>query len=255
MAKRTLPWLPWLLAEGTLGFLQAQQWPTGGLWLLLLWTAALLAYRAAIGQISHRGVRLYGDLVFGVLCALAVFEGGWYLLPAVVAFAACDAAGLSITLPSLPDDRERHELDAAVGSTLLGWAALAIFVSGPMYSSATSTVDANGVVVNSPPMQASLLQAGLAPQTATLLATIALLFGLVTVLTAVYVRTRRREAWRALVAVTVLLLVPVILAWMTVGLWLVPGVVLALVAVRLGRSVQPSRQATSVDAPHDSAAD
>ena len=43
MAKRTLPWLPWLLAEGTLGFLQAQMWPTGGLWLLLLWTAALLA--------------------------------------------------------------------------------------------------------------------------------------------------------------------------------------------------------------------
>ena len=166
MAKRMLPWLPWLVAECTLGFLQAQLWPDGGLWLLLVWTAVLLLYRAAIAQISHRSIRLVGDLVFGGLCALAVFEGGWYLLPAIVAFAACDAAGVSITLPWLPDDRERQELRAAVASTLLGWVALAIFVSGPLYTSAAATVDANGVVVNSPPMQASLLQVGLAPQTA-----------------------------------------------------------------------------------------
>jgi hypothetical protein len=225
-----------------LGFIEAQLWPDGGLWLLLLWTAVLLAYRAAVAQISHRSFRLVGDLVFGGLCVLAVFEGGWYLLPAVAAFAACDAAGVSITLPSLPDDREGHELGAAVASTLLGWVALVIFVSGPLYTSATATVDANGVVVNSPPMQASLLQVGLAPQTATLLATIALLFGLVTVSTAVYVRTRRRDAWLALVAVTVLLVALVILGSMTVGPWLVPGVALALVAVRLGRPVQPSPQ-------------
>jgi hypothetical protein len=240
MAKRMLPWLPWLVAEGTLGFLQAQLWPDGGLWLLLLWTAVLFAYRAAIAQISHRSLRLVGDLVFGGLCALAVFEGGWYLLPTVVAFAACDAGGVSITLPSLADDRERHGLGAAVAATLLGWVALAVFVSGPLYTSATATVDANGVVVNSPPIQASLLQVGLAPQTATLLVAIALLFGLVTVSTAVYVRTRRREAWRALVALTALLVVLAILGSMTVGLWLIPGVALALVAVRLSRPVQPS---------------
>lgn len=242
MAKRMLPWLPWLVAEGTLGFIQAQLWPYGGLWLLLLWTAALLAYRAAIAQISRRSLRLVGDLVFGGLCALAVFEGGWYLLPAIGAFAAGDAAGVSVTLPSVPDDRERHELGAAVASTLLGWVALAIFVSGPLYSSASAIVDANGVVANGPPMQASLLQVGLAPQTSTLLAAIALLFGLVTVSTAVYVRTRRRDAWLALVAITVSLVALVILGSMTVGLWLIPGVTLALVAVRLGRPVQPSPQ-------------
>ena len=240
MAKQMLPWLPWVLAEGMLGFIEAQLWPDGGLWLLLLWTGVLLLYRAAVAQISDRSLRLVGDLVFGGLCALAVFEGGWYLLPAIVAFAACDAGGVSITLPSLPDDRERHGLGAAVASTLLGWVALAIFVSGPLYTSATATVDANGVVVNSPPIQASLLQVGLAPQTATLLVTIALLFGLVSVSAAVYVRTRRRYAWLALVVVTVLLVVLVILGSMTVGLWLVPGVALALVAVRLSRPVQPS---------------
>lgn len=242
MAKRMLPWLPWLVAEGTLGFLQAQLWPYGGLWLLLLWTAVLLAYRAAIAQVSRRSLRLVGDLVFGGLCALAVFEGGWYLLPAVMAFAAGDAAGVSITLPSVPDDRERHVLGAAVASTLLGWVALAIFVSGPLYNSATASVDTNGVVVNNPPMQASLVQVGLGPQTATLLALIALLFGLVTLSTAAYVRTRRRDAWLALVGVTASLVVLVILGSMTVGLWLVPGVTLALVAVRLGRPVEPATQ-------------
>lgn len=242
MAKRMLPWLPWLVAEGTLGFLQAQLWPYGGLWLLLLWTAVLLAYRAAIAQVSRGSLRLVGDLVFGGLCALAVFEGGWYLLPAVMAFAAGDAAGVSITLPSLPDDRERHVLGAAVASTLLGWVALAIFVSGPLYSSATASVDTNGVVVNNPPMQASLVQVGLGPQTATLLALIALLFGLVTLSTAAYVRTRRRDAWLALVGVTASLVVLVILGSMTVGLWFLPGVTLALVAVRLGRPVEPATQ-------------
>ena len=240
MAKQMLPWLPWVLAEGMLGFIEAQLWPDGGLWLLLLWTAVLLLYRAAVAQISHRSLRLVGDLVFAGLCVLAAFEGGWYLIPAVVAFVACDAAGVSITLPSLPDDREGHGLGAAVAATLLGWVALAIFVSGPLYASASTTVYPNGVVVNRPPTQASLLQVGLTPQTATLLATIALLFGLVSVSAAVYVRTRRREAWRALVALTALLVVLAILGSMTVGLWLIPGVALALVAVRLSRPVQPS---------------
>jgi len=34
MARRVLPWLPWLLAEATLAWLEVQFWPYGGLWLL-----------------------------------------------------------------------------------------------------------------------------------------------------------------------------------------------------------------------------
>jgi hypothetical protein len=238
MATRMLPWLPWLLAEGTLAWLEARFWPDGGLWLLLIWTAVLLLYRAALAPVSRRSVRLVGDLVFAGLCILAVFEGGWYLLPAVVAFVACDAAGLTIELPSLPDDAEGHELGAALAATIVGWLGLAISVSGPIYASASSTVTANGVVVDSQP-QVSLLQ-GLPPQLALLLIAAAAVFGLVTIAGLLHVRTGRHEAWWVLVAVTVALVVLVVVSTMTVGLWLVPGGALALASVRLGRPAQPS---------------
>jgi len=174
--------------------------------------------------------------VFAGLCALVVFEGGWYLLPAVVAFAACDAAGLGIELPSLPDDAAGHELGAAIACALLGWLGLVVALSGPIYGSASSTASATGVVVNTPP-QVGLLQAGLPLQTALLLGATAALFGLVTIAALVHVRSRRRDAWRALVAITATLVMLVALGTITVGLRLVPGGVLALASVRLGRSM------------------
>jgi hypothetical protein len=239
MAKRVLPWFPWLLAEAPLAWLEAQFWPEGGLWLLLIWTVVLLVYRTALAPISRRSVRVVGDGVFAGFCFLAVFEGGWYLLPAVVAFAACDAAGLTIELPSLPTDAVGYELGAALASTCLGWVGLAIAVSGPIYASETTTVSANGVVVNSPP-QVGLLEAGLPAQTALLLAGSVLVFGLVALVAVVHVRTGRRSAWRAFVAATALLVALIILGVPTLGLWLAPGGALALAAVRLGRPVQPS---------------
>ena len=239
MVKPMLPWLPWLLAEATLVWLEAQHWPDGGLWLLLIWTVVLLLYRTALAPTSRRGVRVFGDVVFAGLCMLAVFEGGWYLLPTVVAFAACDAAGLTIELPSLPGDAAGHEVGAAIASTLLGGAGLGIAVSGPIYSTATSTVSANGVVVTSGP-QLGLLQAGLSPQTAVLLVATAVLFGLVTLVALLHVRTGGVDAWRVLVAVTALLVVLVVLGLPTLGFWLGPGGAFGLTAVRAGRRVQPS---------------
>ncbi len=239
MAKRIVPWLPWVLAEGTLGFLDAQFWPAGGLWLLLIWTVVLLVYRTALAPISRRSVRVVGDGVFGGFCFLAAFEGGWYLLSSVLAFAACNAAWLTIELPSLPADAVGHELGAVLASTFLGWSGLAIAVSGPIFASATTTVSANGVEVNSPP-QVGLLEAGLQAQTALLLAASVLALGLVALAAVVHVRTGRRSAWRALVAVTALLGALIILSLPALGFWLAPSGALALAAVRLGRQVQPS---------------
>jgi hypothetical protein len=176
-------------------WLEARFWPDGGLWLLLIWTVVLLLYRTALAPTSRRSVRLVGDVVFAGLCILAVFEGGWYLLPSVVAFAACDAAGVTLELPSLPDDAAAHEVGAAIATTLLGWAGLAIAVSGPIYSTATSTVSADGTVVTSGP-QLGLLQAGLSPQTALLIVATAVLFGLVTIAALLRVGTGGVEAWR-----------------------------------------------------------
>ncbi len=242
MAKRVLPWVPWIVAEATLAWLEAQFWPDGGLWLLLIWTVVLLLYRTALAPTSRRSVRLVGDVVFAGLCVLAVFEGGWYLLPTVAAFAACDAAGLTIELPSLPDDAAGHEVGAAIAAMLLGWAGLAIAVSGPIYSTATSRVSANGVVTTSGP-QLGLLQAGLSPQTAVLLVATAALFALVMIAALLHVRTDGVDAWRVLVAVTALLVVLVVLGLPTLGFWLVPGGAFALTAVQAGRRVQPSTHA------------
>jgi hypothetical protein len=58
MARRVLPWL---LVEATLAWLEAQFWPDGGLWLLLIWTVVLLLYRMALAPISRRSVRVVGD--------------------------------------------------------------------------------------------------------------------------------------------------------------------------------------------------
>ena len=60
---------------------------------------------------------------------------------AVEAFALCDAAGLRIRLPSVPHDARGYELRLAVASTLIGLADLAIAISGPIYASATSTIE------------------------------------------------------------------------------------------------------------------
>ena len=229
MVGRIVAWLPWLLAEASLGWVEAQFWPDGGLWLIVLWTAVLLVFRGMVSLTSERRERLLIDLVFGGLCVLAVFEGGWYVLPAVAAFALCDAAGLRIRLPSVPHDARGYELRLAVASTLVGLAGLAIAISGPIYASATSTIEPDGTVVttHSP---APLLQTGVAPPLAAALIIVAVLFVLVTLSAAVHLRSGLRAAWLALMAVTVSLVVAVVLTVVTLGLSLVPGVALAVAA-------------------------
>ena len=121
---------------------------------------------------------------------------------------------------------------------LLGWVGLAIAVSGPIYSTTTSMVDANGVVTTSGP-QLGLLQTGMSASTAVLLVATAVMFGLVTIAALLHVRTDGADAWRVLVAVTALLVVLVVLGLPTLGFWLVPGGAFALTAVQAGRRVQP----------------
>ena len=119
---------------------------------------------------------------------------------------------------------------------LLGWVGLAIAVSGPIYSTTTSMVDANGVVTTSGP-QLGLLQTGMSASTAVLLVATAVMFGLVTIAALLHVRTDGADAWRVLVAVTALLVVLVVLGLPTLGFWLVPGGAFALTAVQAGRRV------------------
>jgi hypothetical protein len=236
MAKRILAWLPWVLAEVTLVVLEALLWPEGGLWLLILWTCVLLVYRGVVGLLDNRAFRLIGDGAFGLLCVLAAFEGGWYLLPAVAAFAGMDARNVSLRLPPLPPGRGGDELIAAAAATFAGWLGLAIAISGPLYSTATAVVSLDGTVFTTT-STGSLIQSGMTPQAAAVLATIAVLFGLVGLLATAHVRKGRHDAWLALLAVTIPLVSLAILSSLTVGLWIMPGTALAVVAVWLGRPV------------------
>ncbi len=236
MAVRlVLPWVPWLVAEAALGYVEARLWPEGGLWLIVLWTVVLVLYRTALAATDRRTVRLAGDLFFAGICVVSVFEGGWYVLPAVIAFAACDAAGLTIHLPALPADRDAHELGAALAATVVGWLGLAIAVSGPLYETATSGVGPNGPF-DIPP-QVGLLQAGMSPAMAGLLVAIAVLFGLLPLAAAIHVRAPWRAAWLVLVILALALTILALPAVHLVGLWTAPGLMLTWLAVRVGRPV------------------
>ncbi len=234
MARRIIPWLPWLLAVSVLAFLQARLWPEGGFLLLVIWTIVLLFYRAAAVQIPRRTPRVLLDLAFAGLCFLAAFEGGWYVLPAVAAFVACDAAGLSIRLPSLPPGRDGHELGAALAGAVLGWLGLAIAVSPPLYATATTSLYPDGTVVSSGP-QLGLLQTSVNLPTAVLLVALVFGFGMLAGVAAIDVRRRRPGLRVALAAVAGLLTLLAALAVPVVGLWPVPGAALALAAAWIAR--------------------
>lgn len=109
MTGRMIAWLPWLLAGASLAWVEVQLWPGGGLWMLALWSAILLLYRGfLVTGTNERRTRLFIDLLFAGFCFIAVFDGGWYVLPAVAAFTVCDALGLRIRLPSLPRAARGH---------------------------------------------------------------------------------------------------------------------------------------------------
>lgn len=55
-----------------------------------VWAIIVGGYRLLLTPAS-RFERLAIDVVFGIACFLTVFEGGWYLLPAVVLFALGDS--------------------------------------------------------------------------------------------------------------------------------------------------------------------
>ncbi len=240
MAKRVIPLFPWLLAEAPLAWTEAQFWPDGGLWLLSFWTVALLVYLdgprpdlpSQPARRGRRGVRRNS--------ASSRSSRAAWIPPAVVAFAACDAAGLTIELPPLP--RRRRRLRARSGARLhgprLGGArdrgerpdlqhgddgGLGQRRGGEQPSGGgPAWGGAAGTDRTAPGWQRPRLGARRP-------------------------RGRRPRADRPPLRLagarrrpTALLVALVILGLPTLGLWLAPGGALALAAVRLGWPVQPS---------------
>ncbi len=238
MLGRIVAWLPWLVAEGFLARTEAEFWPDGGLWLLVLWTAILLLYRGFAALVPDRGGRLVLDALFAGFCVLAAWEGGWLMLPAVAAFSACDTLGLRIRLPAIPHDAGGNALRVAVAAAGIGWAGLALGISGPMYASAGTIGYPNGTVVSTH-SPAPLVAGGVEPLVVALLAVAVALFALIGVVAAARARGRIDPDGRMLLATAGALVVVAIAAIPAAGLWLIPGAGLGVIAALVARDPSP----------------
>ena len=82
-------WTPWALLLAALGlFLFIPD--ANGLAVAAIWGLIIVASRVGIGLLPDRTARLWADSLLAFVCLLAGYEGGWYLLPAVIAFAIQD---------------------------------------------------------------------------------------------------------------------------------------------------------------------
>ncbi len=234
MGSRLASLVPWLIAEVALVFLESRIWPDGGLWLLVLWNPVLMLYRFVVGQTPLRRNRLTVDLVFAIFCFLAAFEGGWYLLPAIVAWVTLDAAAVPVVRPLGRGDPE--ERSAAV-AFVLGVLGIGAFLSGPLYATATSTMLADGSTATTYSAPGPLV-AGLSPAALLVLSLALGLFCLAWFLASLDVRHRSQGAYRGLAVATAFLAALAILGTYVVGLFLVPGVAFSVVALWNARSAR-----------------
>ena len=68
-----------------------------GLLLVLIWSGALAAYRGLASVIVGRLPRLVIGFVFLWACFLGAFWGGWFLIPAAIAFLVHDFSHRSLS--------------------------------------------------------------------------------------------------------------------------------------------------------------
>lgn len=82
-------WLPWVLVAGVLCLFLVIP-GVDGIVLALAWGGLVGLFRYGVALLPDRDARLWVDGIFLVACLLAAFEGGWYLVPATIAFAVKD---------------------------------------------------------------------------------------------------------------------------------------------------------------------
>jgi hypothetical protein len=230
---RLIRWLPWALAAAALLLFVAIS--PSGLLLAGAWGLAILVARVLAAVATSRDGRLGIDAVFTVVCVLAAFEGGWYVVPAAVAFILADRrAGTGLAPPPLAGTQ--LELIAGVMSAIVGWLALAFVVWGPTYSSMSSTIGPGGAV-DSTTTALSLAAVGITSRTAAVLIGTAILLGVVGVGALIHVRVRVRWAHWAIGLAAIALCVIAFLGAFSIGLYLVPAIGLAILAWWVGRGV------------------
>lgn len=141
--------------------------------------------------------------------------------------------------------KERLPLTLATLAILAGWAALAYTVFGPLYATASSSVDSNGVVSSSAG-SSSLFAQGLAPITVFAISTMAL--GYLAVFVGAYLAHRGHRGGQTMMLIAIVPLI--IFNMISFGLVLTfPATFLAVFAALLIRLSPRPAQANSVVAP------
>lgn len=137
------------------------------------------------------------------------------------------------------------ESAAGIAAAVVGWTMLLILLAGPIYTTQTATIGPNGPIV-SPPSTVSLIAIGLQPRTGLVFILAAVLFGIVLAGAVVHARTGRRGVRAATGLATIALVFLALIGAMSIGPWLLPGIVLAILAWVLGgRSGSSARPGSS----------
>lgn len=229
-------WLPWALVAGAIGLFLAVS-PAGPI-LATVWLVVVVVERGIVLSLDPRNARVLTGFLFAALCFLAAFEGGWYMIPAAAAFLISDWR--ERTHPSVrPLGGARLEIAAGVGSAIVGWSALALIVWGPLYSARTSTVGPDGVI-DSAAYSLSLAAVGITDRAAVFLLITAVLLAVVAASALIHARLGFEWAHWAIAVASLALAGVVIIGLLSIGAWLLPALVLAILAWWAGRTDQLS---------------
>lgn len=203
-----------------------------GLLFLAAWGALFLIARSRVeAPRARRSVPL--DIILVAVCFLGLYLGGWYVLPAAIAFAVADMAGL-VAAPPMTRPPRWVEAGAGIAALAAGVVSLAFLVQGRPYAAAGSTVDATGAVQESVTRTISFADAN-DPRALMSLALVAALAVAAGVGAVGHVYTGRDSFWFLLGGAALGLAVLTVLSSLSIGPSLAPAAVLAGLAWWLGR--------------------
>ncbi len=222
--------LGWILVAAALGLFAAIP-EAGGPMLALMWAVIVGVFRFSVAVLPDRSSRLAADGVFIVVCFLAAFEGGWYFIPAALAFAVADRATEEVG-GSVRGSRQ-GELLFGVGAAAIGLGAIALVLWGPLYSSRSASI-IGGNVFDGPTSQTNLMAVGVTPQAIAVLLSTAILLFVIAMTSIVDARTSNRAAHRLLGFAIVGIVAVAIAGAFTIGVFLLPSIALASLAWAFG---------------------
>ena len=109
LPRLVIRWVPAALAAGALVLLLLAP-AVDGPFLLIGWLLALAGYRWVSAAMPDRAGRMAAGGVFLSICVIAAFEGGWFLIPAAIAYLIRDARATprptsELTVPGVDGSR------------------------------------------------------------------------------------------------------------------------------------------------------